>query len=130
MKLLISLLIIFLNVNAVFDKKVKEETVRYIIIEAPCKPNFNALHEYKDKVIITKVYKAKFENAVELVNAERNIIIDFEVALEKAYPNSRNQIKDILVYMLNTEKEAKELLNRKKKQFKTLETGVIEIKMK
>ncbi len=130
MKLLISLLIIFLNVNAVFDKKVKEETIRYILIEAPCKPNFNALPEYKDKVIITKVFKVKFENAVELVNAEKNLIIDFEVALEKAYPNSRNQVKDIMIYMLNTEKEAKEMFNRKKTQFKTLETGVIEIKIK
>ena len=130
MKLLISLLFIFLNVNAVFDKKVKEETIRYILIEAPCKPNFDALPEYKEKVIITKVFKVKFENAVELVNAEKNLIVDFEVALEKAYPNSRNQVKDIMIYMLNTEKEAKEMFNRKKTQFKTLETGVIEIKIK
>ncbi len=130
MKILISLLIIFLNVNAVFDKKAKEETIRYILIEAPCKPGFNALPEYKDKVIITKVFKAKFENAVELVNAERNLIIDFEVALEKAYPNSRNKVKDIMIYMLNTEKEAKELFNRKKTRFKTLETGVIELKIR
>ncbi len=130
MKIIVSLLIIFLNVNAVFDKKVKEETIRYILIEAPCTSNFNALPDYKDKVIITKVFKAKFENAVELVNAERNLTIDFEVALEKAYPNSRNQVKDIMIYMLSTEKEAKELFKRKKTQFKTLEIGVIELKIR
>ncbi|MCK5277445.1 MAG: hypothetical protein KAQ62_04630 [Cyclobacteriaceae bacterium] len=130
MKLLISLFIVFLNITTVFDKKVEEENVRYILIEAPCKANFNALPEYQDKVIITKVFKAEFENAFALVNAESELIVDFEVALENAYPNSRNQIKDILVYMLITEKEAKELYNRKMKQFKTLGTGVIELKIK
>ena len=65
-----------------------------------------------------------------MVNAEPDLIVDFEVALEKAYPNSRNQIKDILVYMLNSEKEAKELYKRKIKHFKMLETGVIDLKIK
>ena len=112
------------------DNGQQEEIARYILIEAPCTPNFNALPKYQDKVIITKVFKAKFENAFELVNAESELVVDFEVALEKAYPNSRNQIKDIMVYMLNTEKDAKELFNRKKKQFKTLGTGIIELKIK
>ena len=65
-----------------------------------------------------------------MVNAEPNLIVDFEVALEKAYPNQRNQVKDILVYMMTTEKEAKQLYSRKIKQFKTLKTGVIELKVK
>ena len=63
-------------------------------------------------------FRREFENAFELVNAEPELIVDFEVALDKAYPNSRNQVNDILVYMLNTKKEATELLNRKMKQFK------------
>lgn len=107
-----------------------EKEIRYILIEAPCKPGFNALKDYTVKVIVTKVFKAEFENAFEMVNAESDLIVDFEVALEKEYPNSRNQVKDILVYMLNSEKEAKELFNRKLKQFKTLNTGVIQLKVK
>jgi hypothetical protein len=126
--LAISLIILFspfLNIQATDD-----ENTRYILIEAPCKPGFNALPNYKEKVIVTKIFKMEFEDAFELVNAEPELIIAFEVALEKAYPNSRNQIKDILVYMLITEKEAKELYARKQKQFKTLETGIIELKIK
>lgn len=99
-------------------------------MEAPCKSSFNALKKYKEKVILTKVYRAEFENAFEMVNAEADLIDDFEVALEKLHPNSWNQIKDIMVYMLNTKKEAKELYNRKKKYFKTLEIGVLEMKVK
>jgi len=34
------------------------------------------------------------------------------------------------VYMLNTKKEAKELYHRKKKYFKMLEIGVLEMKVK
>lgn len=112
------------------DNEEQEKFIRYILIEAPCTPSFNALPNYQDKVIITKVFKAEFENAFALVNAESDLIVDFEVALEKAYPNSRNQIKDIMVYMLTTEKDAKELFNRKKKQFKTFGAGVIELKIK
>lgn len=112
------------------DNDGQEDFSRYILIEAPCEANFNALPEYPNKVILTKVFKVDFENAFELVNAEKDLIVRFEVALEKAYPNSRNQVKDIMVYMLTNEKEAKELLNRKKKQFKTLDTGVIELKVK
>ena len=110
-------------------KNDKEENVRYILIEAACKPGFDALNDYNEKVILSKVFKKEFENAFDIVNAEPKLIIDFEVALEKAYPNQRNQIKDILVYMLNTEKEAKELHNRKRKLFDTLDKGVIELKV-
>ena len=108
----------------------KEENTRYILIEAQCKSGFKALANFKEKVILTKVFKREFENAFEMVNAEPNLIVDFEVALEKAYPNQRNQVKDILVYMMTTEKEAKQLYSRKIKQFKTLKTGVIELKVK
>ena len=72
----------------------------------------------------------QFENAFEIVNAEPELITSFEVALEKAFPSSRNHIKDILVYMITSEKEAKELYSRKIKQFKALKTGVIELKIK
>lgn len=129
MKIIALSLIAFFSMAFAFDKNVEENT-RYILIEAPCKPEFNALPEFKEKVIITKVFKAEFETPFDMVNAEPQLIIDFEVALEKAYPNSRNQIKDILVYMLTTEKEAKELYKRKEKLFKTLETGVIKLKIK
>lgn len=125
----------FLLINSLFlfsaiSIEKQEELTRYIIIEAPCKPNFPALSEYTEKVIITKVFLREFENAFEMVNAEQDLIEKFEVALEKSFPNSRNQIKDILVYMLNDQKEAKELLNRKKKLLKTLGTGIIELKIK
>ena len=117
--------------NTLFAQETKkEENVRYILIEAPCKPGFKAKNDYKENVILTKIFKKEFENAFELVNAEPELISAFEVALEEAYPNSRNQIKDILVYMMNTEKDAKELYNRKLKQFKTLNTGVIALKLK
>ena len=126
--LAISLIILFVPFFSV--QAADDENIRYILIEAPCKPGFDALPDYKEKVILTKIFKMEFENAFELVNAEPDLITAFEVALEKAYPNSRNQIKDILVYMLITEKEAKELYSRKLKQFKTLETGIIELKVK
>ena len=108
----------------------KSENVRYILIEAECKPGFDALPGVREKVIITKVWKEEFENAFEIVNAEPKLISDFEVALEKSYPGQINQIKDILVYMLNTEKEAKNLFKRKLGLFKTLEKGIIELKVK
>lgn len=129
MKVLIISWIIFVGVFPGFGP-VDDSEVRYILIEAPCKQGFKALPEAKEKVILTKVFKMEFENAFEIVNAEPELITAFEVALEKAYPGSRNQVKDILVYMLTTEKDAKELYNRKIKQFKTLETGVIELKVK
>lgn len=106
------------------------ENTRYILIEAPCKPGFPAVPEANQKVLLTKVFKVSFENAFELVNAEPELITEFEVALEKAYPNSRNQVKDILVYMIVDEKEAKDLYKRKLEQFKTLKTEVIELKIK
>ncbi len=123
-----SLIILFSSVFGM--QSGDDENTRYVLIEAPCKAGFNALPDYKEKVILTKIFKMDFENAFELVNAEPELVTAFEVALEKAYPNSRNQVKDILVYMLITEKEAKELYARKLKQFKTLETGVIELKIK
>ncbi|NJN28031.1 MAG: hypothetical protein HC819_19700 [Cyclobacteriaceae bacterium] len=115
---------------ASFSQKAAETNVRYILIEAPCKAGFNALPETKEKTILTNIFKINFETPFEMVNAEPQLIKDFEVALDKAYPNSRNQVKDILVYMLNTEKEAMELRNRKLKLNKTLEKGVIDLKMK
>jgi len=124
-----SLFLVLYLVPVAFGQKETEKNIRYILIEAPCKPGFNALPESKEKVVLTKIFKMEFETPFEMVNAEPQLIVDFEVALEKAYPNSRNQIKDILVYMLNTEKEAKELYNRKIKQFKTLGTGIIELKI-
>lgn len=108
----------------------KSEHARYILIEAPCKAGFNALPKYDEEVILSKVFKVEFEDAFQVVNAEPDLIVDFEVALEKRFPHSRNQIKDILVYMLNSEKEAKNLYEKKIKQFKLLEIGVIELKIK
>jgi hypothetical protein len=70
-----------------------------------------------------------FENSAELINAEPELISNFELALENAYPNSRNQVKDILVYMITTEKEAKALYKRKVEQFKILKTGIIDLKL-
>jgi len=128
MKVLIISLLAILSVYST-AKDNNDENIRYILIEAQCKPGFNALPKYKEKVILTNIFKKEFENAFEVVNAEPELIVDFEVALEKAYPNQRNQVKDILVYMLNTEKEAKELYIRKIKLFQTLETGVIDLKL-
>jgi len=119
----------FLTAYANGTKDGKDENVRFILIEAACKPGFDALAGYDKKVILTKVFKKEYENAFEIVNAEPDLIIDFEVALEESYPNQRNKIEEILVYMLTTEKEAKELLKRKRKLFQTLETGVIELKV-
>lgn len=124
------IILIFLGNTFFTQEAKKEENIRYILIEAPCKPGFKANNDYKENVILTKVFKMEFENAFEIVNAEPELISSFEVALEKAYPNSRNQIKDILVYMMNTEKDARELYNRKLKQFEALNTGVIELKLK
>lgn len=107
----------------------QDKTERYVLIEAPCNPGFPASPVGKEKVIITKVFKKQYESPFELVSAEPELISKFEVALQKFYPNSRNQVKDILVYMLVTEKEAKELYNRKLKQFKLLEISVIELKI-
>ncbi len=106
----------------------QEKTERYILIEAPCQSTFPASPVGKDKVIITKVFKVQYASPFELVSAEPELITRFEVALEKAYPGSRNQVKDILVYMLVTEKEARELYNRKLKQFKLMEIAFIELK--
>jgi hypothetical protein len=130
MKSLIVLVFVLVNLSICFGQKEPESNDRYILIEAPCKAGFNALPDVDKKVILTQVYKAEFETPFDMVNAEPSLIKDFEVALEAAYPNSRNQIEDILVYMLNTEKEANELFNRKIKLFKTMETGVIELKIK
>lgn len=124
-------LVLVLLANTLFAQETKkDENTRYILIEAPCKPGFKAKNDYKENVILTKIFKKEFENAFELVNAEPELISAFEVALEDAYPNSRNQVKDILVYMMNSEKDAKELYNRKLQQFKTLNTGVLELKIK
>ncbi len=128
MKLLFSLFIVFASQIA-FSSGLEEE-VRYILIEAPCKKSFNALPEHEQKVIITNVFKVEFKTPFDLVNAQPELIKQFEVALEKAFPNSRNHVNDIMIYMLHSEKEAKELLKRKKNQFKLLDTGVLNLKMK
>jgi hypothetical protein len=123
-----ALVILFLLISIGETVLAQEKTVRYILIEAPCQPTFPAPPSGKNKVIITKVFKVQYESPFELVSAEPELISRFEVALEKAFPGSRNQIKDILVYMLVTEKEARELYNRKSKQFKLQEIAVIELK--
>ncbi len=123
-------LLISLSLFSTKNVAQKDEITRYILIEAPCKPSFPSLAKYDEKVVITNVFMAKFENEFELVNAEKDLVAKFEIALEKSYPNSRNHIEDIMVYVLDEQKEAKELLNRKKKLFKTLGTGVIELKVK
>ena len=124
------LIILFLFTGQTFeDQSDNGASTRYIIIEAPCKQGFNALPDYQKKVILTKVCKVDFENSAELINAESKLTSDFEVALEKAFPNSRNQVKDIMVYLINSEKEAKELYNRKVEQFKILNTGIIDLKL-
>lgn len=130
MKLIASLFILFSSQLAYSSNSDQETEVRYIIIEAPCEKSFKALPGSEQKVIVTNVFKMEFENAFAMVNAESDLVVKFEVALEKAYPNSRNQIKDIMIYMLNSEKEAKQLLKRKKNQFKLLDTGVIDLKIK
>lgn len=109
--------------------KAQEKTERFILIEAPAKAGFPAAPQDKEKVIITRVFRVVYESSFDLVSAEPTLISRFEVALEKAYPGSRNQIKDILVYMLNTEKEAKELYNRKINYFKILDTPPVELKI-
>ncbi len=130
MKILISLFFVFACQLANASPSIEEVEVRYILIEAPCKNSFDALPNHEQKVILSNVFKVEFKNPFEVVNAEPDLLIKFEVALEKAYPNSRNQIKDIMIYMLNSEKEAKELLKRKKNLFKTLDTGVLILKLK
>ena len=128
MKALIFSLLIVIS-TAGMPEKQSDENTRYILIEAQCKPGFKALPQHKEKVILTKIFKKEFQNAFEVVNAEPRLITDFEVALEATYPNQRNQVEDILVYMLTSEKEAKELYKRKIKLFQTLEKGVIELKV-
>ena len=128
MRALIIAILIFASGITIAQQK--REHTRYILIEAPCKAGFNALPNFEEEVILSKVFKAEFEDAFQMVNAEPQLIIDFEVALENEFPNSRNQIKDILVYMLTSEKEAKELHARKIKQFKLLEVGVVELKIR
>jgi hypothetical protein len=130
MKLILSLFIIFSSQLLQASNPGQEEEVRYILIEAPCKKSFPALPNQEQKVILSNVFKVEFENPFAMVNAEPDLVVKFEVALDQAYPNSRNQIKDIMIYMLNTEKEAKELLKRKKNQLKTQDTGVIVLKLK
>jgi hypothetical protein len=119
---------VLILISIVDTVSAQEKTVRYILIEAPCQPTFPAQPAGKNKVIITKVFKVQYESPFELVSAEPELISRFEVALEKAFPGSRNQIKDILVYMLVTEKEARELYSRKLKQFKLQEIAAIELK--
>jgi len=123
-------LIVFMLIlmSITYTAQAQEKTVRYILIEAPCQPTFPAPPTGKEKVIITKVLKVQYDSPFDLVSAEPELISRFEVALQKAYPDSRNHVKDILVYMLVTEKEARELYNRKLKQFKLMETAVIELK--
>ncbi len=108
----------------------KDDNVRYVLIEAPCKSGFPALPGHEKKVILTNIFKVAFDDPFSLVNAEPELISDFEAALEKTWPDSRNQIEDIMVYMLKTEKEAKELYKRKKNLFKMLDTGIIDMKIK
>jgi len=128
MKLIALSLVILCNLA--FSSKINsDENTRYILIEANCKPGFKAGRGHSEKVILTKVFKKEFENAFEVVNAEPQLIIDFEVALQASYPDQRNQVEDILVYMLNSEKEAKELYSRKRKLFETLEKEVIDLKV-
>jgi len=129
MKTIILSLLVLLNVS-LLPWNSGDENIRYVLIEAKCKPGFDALPDYKDKIILTKVFKREFENPYEVVNAEPTLISEFEVALEKAYPNSINQVKDVLVYMLNTEKEAKELYDRKLKHCETMDIGIIDLKIK
>jgi hypothetical protein len=128
MKTLLIILLFFLH--NVLGQNVVQNEVRYIFIEAPCKTGFNANNGFNQNVLLTPVFKEEFENAFEVVNAEPELIKEFEVALEKSYPNSRNDVKDILVYMLTSEKEAKELYKRKIKQFEVLKTGVIKLKLR
>ena len=109
--------------------RLAEKEVRYVIIEAECKSGFNALPEYSEKVLLTNVFKREYENAVEMVKAESALISEFEVALQASYPNQGNQVGEIMVYMLTTEKEAKDLHKRKTKLFKTLNKGVVELKL-
>jgi hypothetical protein len=101
-----------------------------VLIEAPCKAGFDALPDYEKEVILSEVFKVEFENAFQVVNGEPHLIVDFEVALEKRFPNSRNQIKDILVYMLNSNKEAQDLHAKKIKQFEQANVGTITIKIR
>lgn len=128
MKTLLFILLFF--VHNVLGQNVVQNEVRYIFIEAPCKTGFNSNSGFDQNVLLTPVFKAEFENAFEVVNAEPELIKEFEVALEQTYPNSRNQIKDILVYMLTSEKEAKALYKRKLNQFEALKTGVIKLKLR
>jgi len=122
------LVFVLILMSITYTAQAQEKTVRYILIEAPCQPTFPAPPTGKEKVIITKVFKVQYDSPFDLVSAEPELISRFEVALQKAYPDSRNHVKDILVYMLVTEKEARELYNRKLKQFKLMETAVIELK--
>jgi hypothetical protein len=130
MKVVFVFFAVFINLSVCLGQKESESNTRYILIEAPCSSGFKALPEFTEKVILTQIFKAEFDTPFDMVNAEPSLISDFEVALEKKYPNSRNQVKDILVYMLNSEKEAKQLYNRKIKLFETTGTGVIELKIK
>ena len=107
-----------------------DENTRYILIEAPCKSSFAYGKSDQEKAILTKILKMEFESPFEMVNAEPDLISKFEVALEEQFPGSLNHIEDILVYMITTEKEAKELHNRKTKQFKTRQIEVVELKIK
>jgi hypothetical protein len=109
---------------------VAQETDRYVLIEAPCKATFNANTNHDENVVLTPVFKVEFENAFEVLNAEPELIREFEVALEKAYPNSRNHIKDILLYMLTSEREAKALHARKRKQYEALNVGLLPLKIR
>lgn len=130
MKFILSLFIVLTSQLVHAYNPAQEEEVRYILIEAPCNKSFPALKDEDQKVMLTNVFKQTFENAFEMVNAEPDLVVKFEVALEKVYPHSRNHVTDIMIYMLNTEKEAKELLKRKKNQLKTQNIGVIVLKMK
>ena len=56
MKIIALSLIAFFSMAFAFDKNVEENT-RYILIEAPCKPGFKTLPEFKEKVIILRSSK-------------------------------------------------------------------------
>ena len=121
---------ILIFVSGLFLPLQNSQHIRYVLIEASCKAGFDALPEYEKEVILSDVFKVEFENAFQVVNAEPDLIVDFEVALEQRFPNSRNQIKDILVYMLNSNKEAQDLYANKIKQFEKDNVGTIQLKIR
>jgi len=104
MKKIVFVILMVLSGNLLVSAQ--EKAVRFVFVDADCKPGFELMPQADLKHVITSIKLMEFDNASQVLFAEDEVKNEFINSIRETHPGSVNQFNGVYVYMLNSQEDA------------------------